>query len=301
MKKNILCVLLFFLFQFTGNFLYSNSTLADLKKETIYVLVPSNWSNEDIAIVFVEDFQKLDTTSRTVPTDIHRIGLGGTYLESLPFDPKSYPNLLQLLIYSIQPIPAGVEMLTQLRSLKIGDTCFCTLIEIGDMEYTGGPFPGYKNNLLFDDLRIDRVDLSAPDILLNLPNLEELYLIIPPVFIPERLGKNPQLPTFQIAHFPVPLFLLAKQIKITIAENSYYPSPEIAALLASGFKLKIDQYPIENYANDNTGHFDDSDNPLLADYFFWYPECKNYKQPKFKHLPRNGTYELYYPNEKKII
>jgi antitoxin component YwqK of YwqJK toxin-antitoxin module len=247
-------------------------------KEQLYVVVPQMWSESDIQNAFGEKAFVIDTTIKTISPKITRIGLAGSEYKHIPFSPKQYPNLKQLLIAVDQNIPLNVSQFPKLKSLVIGELSVNKSkknYHIGEND--DGSF--YNNN---------------DTMLRKLCNIQEIVLpvYVYETYITER-SIHKSIRNLDIRLRILPLSLLKKDNKIRISEEfNYVPYPEIAALAQSSYPGIFDTL---KWYGESMGI--DEDGPIP----FQIPNSSSPSKMREKTISGNRHFELYYPNGRLIV
>lgn len=273
--------------------------LAQLKKETVYVLASEQFKTADLVRIFGKNVQRLDTAAHVINLNVHRIGLAFVS-QRLPFRAADFPNVQQLMIYAQQRVPVDVTSLENLQSLMIGDTCFTgnTVLVTDSItsRLRAAAHETIGNDFLPEQIQIEpglpQIDFDAPLLLAALPNLEEFELSIPPAYLPEQLGAQKNLQQVDALSELTPLFFYRKEEKTIPPDylRTAHPYPELAALVAMGFnKGNLDDLSRWNFGASS-----------MDSVLHWIPGTKLQPKKTSVPLPLNGEWSLLYANGQKI-
>jgi antitoxin component YwqK of YwqJK toxin-antitoxin module len=295
-RKSVLLILLFVF----GSAKYSQAkvkTLEELKKETLYIVVPQDWDTSAIHKIFGKNYKKLDTNSPAINSEVHRIGIDIACIDKLSFIAKHNPNVQQLLIHNLKNVDVeGINDFKNLRSLSNGDLA--------------GSGPRY----VADDMPME-FDYRLPSMLIELPLLEEIG--ISPyagysysAYFPQKMNNYQVIKDIEGPVILMPLFLLQKNADEKIEMDLFnHPYPELVALSYSGYEVASTSKD-KKYQWNLLDYIYDSNNPILnAEYYsefpdslpFWFKGCKSKRKPQMKSLPKNGFYCTKYYNGNSII
>lgn len=273
--------IVFFLFSFCSVFAQKDKSLLSKKmqKEPLYRI---QVADRDTTWYLMREARWIDIDKKVSVKqgkheDIYRVQVYGACLDSMPFNIKDFPNLVEL---QLAGNPFFLKNLSYLKNLQV---------------FSFGTTP---RETCQSQNKLGSYYLFPTDELFKLKQLRGLT-VIPGYaiwYVPERIFDHPSLHKISfgssmpgmfgndinvIPH--IPLSILFSDKEVAIPSGLDYPG--IANLLHAGYDCKVNQY-----------HFYRTTLPNEV----WYPGKEGVAQPPKPKISKNGHFVNYYLNGNKI-